>query len=107
MGQVIGNLLSNAAKFSHANDIIEVAISQPCANVIRISVIDHGYGIAREFYPTVFDKFTQQDSSDTRQKGGTGLGLSITKAIIEQHHGLIDAQNTELGAEFSVRLPVF
>jgi len=86
--QAMANLLSNAAKFSPANDavIISVGLQQ---NMIRISITDHGAGIPIEFHDRIFQKFAQADASDTRQKGGTGLGLSITKAIIEKHGGSI------------------
>lgn len=106
MMQVMANLLSNAAKFSHKNGVIEVSVEQKENNIIRVSVTDHGYGIAKEFYSTIFDKFTQQDSSDTRQKGGTGLGLNITKAIIEKHGGEIGFKSeVDVGTTFYFDLP--
>lgn len=104
--QVMANLISNAAKFSNENGVIEVSVSKPKDNIVRISVTDHGLGIAKEFYPTIFEKFTQQDSSDTRQKGGTGLGLSISKAIIEKHGGEIAfTSSVGEGATFYFDLP--
>lgn len=104
--QVMANLLSNAAKFSHENGVVEVSVATQTNNMIRISVADHGYGIAREFYPTIFDKFTQEDSSDTRSKGGTGLGLNISKAIIEKHGGKIDFKSeVNVGTTFYFDLP--
>lgn len=104
--QVMANLISNAVKFSNENGVIEVSVSKPEDNVVRISVTDHGLGIAKEFYPTIFDKFTQQDSSDTRQKGGTGLGLSISEAIIENHGGEISfTSSVGEGSTFYFDLP--
>ena len=104
--QVMANLLSNAAKFSHQNGVVEVAVDKQENNCIRISVTDHGDGIAKEFYNTIFDKFTQQDASDTKQKGGTGLGLNITKAIIEKHGGEIGFISSEgEGTTFYFDLP--
>jgi PAS domain S-box-containing protein len=84
--QVLSNLLSNAAKFSHVGGTIDVAVSNHLKGV-RVAVSDHGVGISEVFYDKIFQKFTQVDSSDTRHKGGTGLGLNISKAIIEMMHG--------------------
>ena len=104
--QVMANLLSNAAKFSHENGIVEVSVARRNNTIIRVSVADHGYGITEKFYPTIFDKFTQEDSSDTRSKGGTGLGLNISKAIIEKHGGKIAFQSkVGEGSTFYFDLP--
>lgn len=106
MMQVMANLLSNAAKFSNENDTVEISVAHHHGDTIRISVTDHGPGIPQEFQPKLFDKFTQSDSSDTRQKGGTGLGLSITKIIVEKHGGLIDFVSREgIGTTFYIELP--
>lgn len=106
MMQVMANLLSNAAKFSQENDTVEISVALHHGDTIRISVTDHGMGIPKEFQSKLFDKFTQSDSSDTRQKGGTGLGLSITKVIVEKHGGLIDFISREgLGTTFYIELP--
>ena len=91
--QVMNNLISNAAKFSPDGEQIEISVSH-IADYIRIAVTDHGPGIPEEFYPELFDRFTQYDSSDTRQSGGTGLGLSISKLIVEKHNGHIDFVST-------------
>lgn len=102
--QVLANLLSNAAKFSHENGSVEVDVSR-YAERIRISVIDHGTGIPEQFHDRIFDKFTQADSTDTRHKGGTGLGLSISKAIIDTMHGYIGFNSqTNIGTTFYVDL---
>lgn len=86
--QVLTNLLSNAAKFSRPDSIVEITV-QRVDERIRVAVHDHGTGIPEEFKGRIFQKFAQADSSDTRQKGGTGLGLSIVKAIVEKHGGTI------------------
>lgn len=105
--QVMANLLSNAAKFSIENGVVEVSVDLQHDDVVRISVNDHGIGIPKEFHSKVFDKFTQQDSSDTRKKGGTGLGLNISKAIVEKHGGHIGFTSTEgLGSTFYFEIPV-
>lgn len=108
MMQVMANLLSNAAKFSRKDGIVEVDVSESKAGYVRISVTDFGEGIPKEFQPKLFDKFTQSDSSSTRQKGGTGLGLSISKEIVEHHRGRIDFTSCEgEGSSFFIDIPIF
>ena len=103
--QVLANLLSNAAKFSPQGGVIDVAI-EPIDGAIRISVTDHGTGIPAEFQSRIFDRFTQADSSATREKGGTGLGLHITRQIIETMGGTIDFANVPgAGARFWIDMP--
>jgi len=94
--QVLANLMSNAAKFSPAEGTVEISLTQH-DHQFRVSVTDHGSGIPEDFKDKIFGKFSQADSSDTRQKGGTGLGLNITKAIVEQHGGTIGF-DSEVGA---------
>lgn len=102
--QVMNNLISNAAKFSPEGEQIEISVSR-IAGYIRITVTDHGPGIPEVFHSELFERFTQYDSSDTRQAGGTGLGLSISKLIVEKHNGHIDfvsslGQGTSFYIEF-------
>jgi len=86
--QVFSNLLSNAVKYSPKGG--NVRIMMDCTvNKVRVSVIDQGKGIPPEFRGRIFTRFSQADSSDTREKGGTGLGLSIAKDIIERLGGNI------------------
>ena len=104
--QVVGNLLSNAAKFSNYGDNVEISIAMHHSDRLRISFTDYGAGIPDEFQPKLFERFTQSDSSDTRAKGGTGLGLSISKVIIEKHGGLIGFVSKEgIGSTFYIELP--
>jgi PAS domain S-box-containing protein len=86
--QVMGNLLSNAAKFSPKGAEVVVSAGMT-GHTVRVSVADKGPGIAPEFRKHIFQRFAQADSSDTRAKGGTGLGLSISKAIIDRLGGQI------------------
>ena len=86
--QVLTNLLSNAVKFSPPGDVVEIVLS--CRqDMLRIEVVDHGPGISEQFRTRIFQKFSQADSSDSRQKGGTGLGLNISRSIIEKMNGTI------------------
>ncbi len=93
IAQVITNLLSNAIKFSPGGGAIEVAAARE-DEAIRVSVRDHGAGIAANDLPKLFRKFQQIDSSSTRRAGGTGLGLVISKGIVEQHGGRIGVTST-------------
>ena len=104
--QVLTNLISNAAKFSPRGGTITIA-TQACDNGVRVSVSDEGPGIPADFQKQIFEKFSQADGSDTRQKGGTGLGLSITRAIVENMHGHIGFETEEgQGTSFHVDLPI-
>ncbi|HCA26205.1 MAG TPA: hypothetical protein DEP05_00880, partial [Betaproteobacteria bacterium] len=103
--QVLANFLSNAAKFSPPGDVATVSV-KAAGHRVRVEVRDHGPGIPLEFRGRIFQKFSQADASDTRQKGGTGLGLSISKAIVERLGGEIGF-DTEPGggASFYFDLP--
>lgn len=87
-GQVLLNMLSNAVKFSLPDGTVEVSFSVE-GTAARFGVVDHGEGVPESFRPSVFQRFSQADSSDTRRKGGTGLGLSISKQIVERMGGKI------------------
>jgi PAS domain S-box-containing protein len=86
--QVMTNLLSNAAKFSPEGGVVEISTEDAGPNV-RVAVHDRGSGIPEAFRPRIFDRFTQADSTATRQKGGTGLGLAICKRLVELMQGRI------------------
>jgi len=92
--QVMANLLSNAAKFSHSGQCIDISLARR-ASKIRVAVKDWGTGIPKASQATIFDKFTQADSSDQREKGGTGLGLSIVKVMVNAHGSNIAFDSVE------------
>ncbi len=103
--QVIGNLLSNATKFSPRGGQVTISTTMK-GQMVHICIADHGPGIPVAFRDHVFQKFAQADSSDTRQKGGTGLGLSIAKAIIERLGGSIGFETQSgIGTTFHFDLP--
>lgn len=104
--QVMANLLSNACKFSEKDGQVELHVQQN-GNKVRIEIIDHGPGIAEDFRPRMFQKFSQADASSTKAKGGSGLGLSISKAIVNQMHGEIGYSSVVgEGSCFFIELPI-
>jgi CheY-like chemotaxis protein len=132
--QIIWNLLSNAVKFTPAGGRVELtlklqtgssaaerderrsdtpiarALLEPAApySNILITVEDTGVGIAPEFLPHVFERFTQADSSEGRHHGGLGLGLAIVRHLTELHGGTVhaDSPGLGLGSRFRVVLPI-
>ncbi|MDE1147599.1 MAG: CHASE3 domain-containing protein [Azospirillaceae bacterium] len=102
--QVLGNLISNAIKYSNLGGIVTV-MGGAAEGRIRLSVHDTGPGVPDWFRPRLFQKFAQADSSDSRQKGGNGLGLSIVKAIVERHGGHVTLNSHPGDTEFVLTLP--
>ncbi len=105
--QVLWNLLANAIKFTPKGGRVNVVLQRVDSHV-EIVVSDNGAGIAPEFIPHVFDRFRQQDSSQTRRYSGLGLGLSIVKNLVELHGGSVRAESegSGHGATFTVTLPL-
>jgi PAS domain S-box-containing protein len=105
--QVVWNLLTNAIKFTPEGGLVDIRLARTQAG-IRLIVSDTGQGIAADFLPFVFERFTQQDTSRTRRHGGLGLGLALVKHLVELHGGTIEAASAGpgLGATFTVNLPV-
>lgn len=104
--QVLNNLLSNAAKYSPLGGTVEIGVKVQ-EQKVRVSITDQSKGVPVEFQSRIFQKFSQADSSDTRQKGGTGLGLSIVKALMDQHDGPVGfTSNPNGGTCFFFELPI-
>ena len=106
IGQVIGNLLSNAARHSPASSAIRVRAARDGAH-IAVSVADEGRGIPAEQLPRLFCKFSAS-TGRSGAGGDTGLGLSICKGIVEAHGGRIWAESdgASLGARFTFTIPM-
>jgi len=103
--QVISNLLGNAVKYSPDGGEVLVTTSHTDGEV-RISVKDHGVGIAAEDLPRLFQRYERIDSKSGHKISGTGLGLVIARQIVEMHGGRIWAgRNEEGGSEFAFTIP--
>lgn len=103
--QVVGNLLSNAAKFTPPDALIEVTLRQSF-DTVELSVRDEGNGIGPELLPNVFDLFMQGKQSIHRGSGGLGLGLAIVKTMVQLHGGRVSAhsEGPGHGSTFSITL---
>ena len=103
MVQVLGNLLTNAARHSPESSIIRIGVEREDVHV-AVSVSDEGRGIPAESLPHLFRKFSRLESEE--QGGDTGLGLAICKGIVEAHGGRIWAESDGpgLGARFTFTL---
>ena len=109
--QILTNLVNNAIKFSgkERNKKGEVAIrlESGATGELVITVRDNGIGMPEKVLNTIFDAFTQADSSTTRRFGGTGLGLPICKRLVDVMEGTLTVESEiDEGSLFTVRLPV-
>ena len=104
--QVVGNLLSNAAKFSPDEGRIQIGLAR-VEGVMQIRVRDEGVGIDAQILPHVFDLFVQGDQSLDRAQGGLGVGLTVAKRLVELHGGRIAvrSEGPGRGSEFTIVLP--
>ena len=115
--QTLTNLVSNAIKFSPPDSTVWLSAKRKyqrkttkrkkSISYITFEVKDQGQGIPANQLETIFERFQQVDSSDSRKKGGTGLGLAICRQIIEEHGGKIWAKSRlERGSTFYFTLPI-
>jgi len=104
--QVVTNLLSNAVKFTPEHGVVETSV-RLAGDRVRLAVRDNGVGIAPDFLPHVFDRFSQADTSTTRRAGGLGIGLALVRHLVELHGGAARAESRGAGqgATFTVELP--
>ena len=105
--QVVGNLLSNAAKHSSESAVIRISAVREDVHV-AVSVDDEGRGIPSERLPYLFRKFTRPDGDDLGSGvAGSGLGLAICKGIVEAHGGRIwaESEGPGMGARFTFTIP--
>lgn len=106
IGQVLTNLLSNAAKYGAEGRWVGVS-ARATAGGVEVSVSDRGIGITAEELPKIFDDFFRSTDPRVRRNKGTGIGLSIVRYIVEAHGGTISAESEPGGGTtFTVTLPL-
>lgn len=104
--QLIQNLVVNALKYGREGEPVTVRFEPASGDMVRISVIDRGEGIAPEHLPRLTERFYRVDPGRSRSMGGTGLGLAIVKHIVGRHRGRLDIRSRPgEGSCFSVFLP--
>ena len=104
--QAVGNLLSNAARYTPAGGSVDVSLRADGGSAV-IEVADTGIGIAEEDLHLVFSRFWRADDARATTSGGLGIGLAVTKEIVERHRGTIRAARREGGGSvFTIRLPL-
>jgi PAS domain S-box-containing protein len=107
LAQAIGNMLSNAVKYTDKGGRIFLGGERDQDRIV-IRVRDTGIGIPPDLLPRVFDLFVQADRSLARSQGGLGIGLMLVKRLVEMHGGRVQAASDGLGrgCEFTVTLPI-
>jgi signal transduction histidine kinase len=106
--QVVINLVNNAIKFTE-NGKISMRVDHKDDKHVLIRVLDTGIGIPIDHLETIFQEFSQVDTSSTRKAGGTGLGLPISRKLVEMHGGRLWAESTGIpgeGSQFYIELPL-
>ena len=104
LAQVLTNLITNALKHSHGNRV-SIHVSRQNED-FDFQVADNGIGISPDKLERIFEKFAQENSGRKRRSDGLGLGLSITRAIVEEHGGIIRAENIQgNGSLFRFKIP--
>lgn len=103
--QVVGNLLTNSAKYTEPRGQIQLTVRRE-EQLAILSVKDTGIGIDPEMLPRVFELFVQADHATTKAQGGLGIGLTLVKNLVEMHGGSVSANSAGLGqgSEFTIRL---
>lgn len=103
--QVITNLVLNGIKYTSSGGSVRLVVDWSLDSII-VMCEDTGIGIKADDLPYIFNRLYRADKSRSRFSGGVGLGLSIAKALVEAHHGVIEAESrVGHGSRFSVRLP--
>lgn len=107
LAQVLGNLLTNAAKYGRPDGEVKVTLTAD-ADEAKVSVRDFGVGISATMLPKIFNLFVQVDDSVAKSQGGLGIGLSVVHRLVAMHGGHVEARSegADRGSEFIVTLPL-
>jgi len=101
--QLLHNLVVNALKYGRPDEDVAVRFEEAGPDMLRMSVVDRGDGIAAEHLPRLTERFYRVDAGRSRSIGGTGLGLAIVKHIVGRHRGRLEI-DSRLGEGTSVRI---
>jgi two-component system OmpR family sensor kinase len=104
MGQLLDNLISNAANAMAGHGSVTVTLVRSGDGAL-LTVVDTGPGLPENFIPFAFDRFSRPDHSRSSSSGGSGLGLAIVHAIVERAGGRVLLRNTGGGVAVEIRLP--
>jgi two-component system, sensor histidine kinase len=107
LSQVLGNLLTNAAKYTEAEGRIDLSVERG-DDLVEFRVRDNGLGIPPESQGEIFKMFAQLSPAIDRSEGGLGIGLALAKGLVDLHGGRIEVRSEGLGrgSEFTVKIPV-
>ena len=105
--QVVGNLLTNALRYTPAGGRIEIEVRREGGDsgAAVLEVRDSGIGIPPALLPRIFDLFVQGERPLDRRAGGLGIGLTLVRRLVELHGGAVGAASSAEGSVFTVRLP--
>lgn len=100
MSRAITNIIANDIRYAASTVYIDLKLSAPGSNLLVLSILDDGPGFDEKELPNIFSRFYKG------KKGNFGLGLAIARNVIEKHNGKIWARNTDIGALFTIELPI-
>lgn len=108
VAQIVGNLLSNSAKFTPRGGRVSVSLAADDLGRAVLEVSDTGVGLDEETRAHLFEPFAQADRSLARSRGGLGLGLALVKGLVELHGGEVQAHSDgpDRGTRFTIQLPL-
>ncbi len=107
IAQVLGNLLTNAAKYTPPEGQIRLTAERSNGEV-QVRVADNGIGLAAADLQRIFVMFTQVPATAERPNTGLGIGLALSRGLVDLHGGTLEAKSAGLGqgSEFIMRLPL-